>query len=97
MSQLSKLFLLWITSASFLLVSNSVVSESLPNTGKVNVNDQSQSLSASSSDTPQEEASRERKLENENLSSPPINNPSTNNAPFDDKLEKSSHGKHKQH
>lgn len=97
MSQLSKLFLFWITSASFLFVSNSVVSESLPNPGKANVNDQSQSLSAPSSDTPQEEASRETKLENENLSSPPIKDPSTNNAPFDEKLEKSTHGKHKQH
>ena len=97
MNQLSKLFLLWITSTSFLFVSNSVVSESLPNTNKATVNDQSQSLSAPSSDTPQEEASRERKLENENLSSHPIKDSSTNNAPFDEKLENSSHGKHKQH
>lgn len=97
MNKLAKTVLLWISTAVFLLMSNLAISDPSSKTERPTVNDQSQSLSAPSSDTPQEEMARERKLENESLSSPAAGDPSTNNAPFDHEMEKSPSGSHENH
>lgn len=88
-------FLTIITVAAMLYISSSAVADSLAQSNRPEQNDQLQSLSAPSSDYPAEQGEH-RDVKEGNLSSPPPVDPSTNNAPFDEKeINSSSTGQKK--
>lgn len=82
MTPLKTFYLIAISTIFF--ASGSTLADSLAESNRPTQNDQSQFLSAPSSDYPPDQGER-RDVKEGNLSSPPPVDPSTNNAPFEEK------------
>lgn len=84
MFALRKFYWALITGGVILSVGSSALADSAAESNRPTQNDQLHSLSAPSSDSPSDQTER-RDVTEGNLSSPPPIDPSTNNAPFEEK------------